>query len=69
MSIDDIATVLAGRTQTHDWRDTVVGRVRTIEDQIAKLDSARTYLNHLLTCRHENEFENCPKFRAGFPRP
>jgi DNA-binding transcriptional MerR regulator len=67
MSLDEIATVMAGHTG--QWRDTVLGRVSTIEAQMEKLDTARTYLNHLLTCRHEKNFEKCPEFRDGFPLP
>jgi len=43
MSLDEIATVMAGHTG--QWRDTVLGRVGTIEAQMAKLDTARTYLS------------------------
>jgi DNA-binding transcriptional MerR regulator len=67
MSLDEIATVMAGRSD--QWRDTVLGRVSTIEAQLARLDTARAYLNHLLTCRHEKNFEKCPEFRRGFPLP
>ncbi|MCP2163307.1 MerR family transcriptional regulator [Goodfellowiella coeruleoviolacea] len=64
LSLDEIATVLAGRTATHDWRDTVAARVEAIGAQITRLTTARTYLSHLLECPQDNALEQCPQFRA-----
>ncbi|WP_158890623.1 MerR family transcriptional regulator [Amycolatopsis anabasis] len=69
MSLDEIATVLAGRTETHDWRDTVTGRIAALEEQMAQLQSAHAYLRHLLQCPRENAFEQCPGFRANVAMP
>ncbi|WP_331772695.1 MerR family transcriptional regulator (plasmid) [Embleya sp. NBC_00888] len=41
MSLDEIAAVFAGRTATHNWRDTVESRISAIEAQMEQLDTAR----------------------------
>lgn len=61
MSIDEIATVLAA--DGPEWRGTVAARIAAVEEQRARLDSARDYLNHLLTCRRGADLERCPYFR------
>lgn len=63
MTLDEIATVLAGRTDNHDWRDTVTGRLTAIEEQMSRLNSAYEYLHHLMQCPRENGLEKCPEFR------
>ncbi|WP_219825475.1 MerR family transcriptional regulator [Nonomuraea typhae] len=62
LSIADITAILTGR-DAGGWRDTVSGRIEAIGEQIERLDAARTYLSHLLTCTHE-PLEACPTFRA-----
>ena len=57
LSLDEIATVLAGRTATHDWRDTVTARMNAIDAQVVQLTTARTYLSHLLGCPREHALE------------
>ncbi|MFI9456583.1 MerR family transcriptional regulator [Amycolatopsis sp. NPDC052450] len=68
LSLDEIATVLAGRTATYDWRDTVSARIEALESQLEKLATARTYLRHLLRCP-ENTLERCPEFRSTVELP
>lgn len=69
LSLDEIATVLAGRTGTHDWRDAVAARIEAVEAQLRTLTTARTYLNHLLECRQKNALEQCPEFRSTVELP
>jgi hypothetical protein len=44
-SLDEIAAILAGRTSTHDWRDTITARITAIDARIEQLIRVRT------TCR------------------
>nr|WP_042197530.1 MerR family transcriptional regulator [Kibdelosporangium sp. MJ126-NF4]CEL23028.1 Transcriptional regulator, MerR family [Kibdelosporangium sp. MJ126-NF4]CTQ90167.1 Transcriptional regulator, MerR family [Kibdelosporangium sp. MJ126-NF4] len=64
MSIDEISGVLTGQSIKDNWKDTVRARVDTIRSHIAKLDTAVTYLTHLLACPHSTRLEDCPDFRA-----
>lgn len=69
MSLDEIAAVLAGRTETHDWRDTVTDRLAAIEDRMAELDTARKYLKYMLQCTRDNPYLECQKFRTEIKIP
>ncbi|GAB2686885.1 MerR family transcriptional regulator [Nocardia thraciensis] len=69
LSLDEIATILGGRTATHDWRDTVATRIDAVNDQIDRLTTARTYLTHLLECPQDNAPERCPEFRSTVKLP
>ncbi|MBL1098506.1 MerR family DNA-binding protein [Streptomyces coffeae] len=68
MSIEEIATVLAA--DGPEWRDTVAARIAAVEEQQARLDGARDYLSHLLTCRRGGtDLERCPEFRGQVDIP
>ncbi|MFE5325191.1 MerR family transcriptional regulator [Embleya sp. NPDC056575] len=69
MSLDEIAAVLAGRTATHDWRDTVTSRITAIEAQMDQLDTARGYLAYMLECTRDNPAADCLQFRTEVPVP
>ncbi|WP_208902911.1 MerR family transcriptional regulator [Streptomyces incarnatus] len=60
LSLDEIATVLAGRTETGHWRETVHGRLAAIDEQIDRLGRARVYLVHYLDCPRDRPAEECP---------
>ncbi|MFF3917209.1 MerR family transcriptional regulator [Streptomyces sp. NPDC001852] len=60
MSLDEIATVLAGRTETGHWRDTVRGRMAAIDEQIDRLTQAKAYLAHYLSCPRDHPADDCP---------
>ncbi|MFI0420933.1 helix-turn-helix domain-containing protein [Spongiactinospora sp. 9N601] len=62
LTIDDIATVLTEH-ERKNWHHTVRDRIDAINEQAERLNAARTYLSHLLTCTHE-PLEECPDFRA-----
>ncbi|WP_028923923.1 MerR family transcriptional regulator [Pseudonocardia acaciae] len=64
LAIDDIALILTGESQARDWRDTITSKLADIENHMAQLDTARSYLSHLLDCPLENTLEQCPNFRA-----
>lgn len=63
MSLEDIATVLAGSIDGNDWRTTVSGRLTAVEEQIDRLRDAAGYLTHLLTCPRDAPATGCPELR------
>ncbi|MYW00159.1 MerR family transcriptional regulator [Streptomyces sp. SID3343] len=63
MSLEEIAAVLAGRTATHTWRDTVTSRIAALEAQTERLDTARGYLRYMLECTRDNPAADCLQFR------
>ncbi|GHC75196.1 MerR family transcriptional regulator [Streptomyces flavofungini] len=67
MSIDEIDTLLRRDAPAPDWQDTVHARITALQAHIARLDAARSYLGHLLTCAHGHDLERCPDFRATVP--
>lgn len=60
MSLDEIAIVLAGRTETGHWRDTIRGRMAAIDEQIDRLTQAKAYLAHYLSCPRDHPADDCP---------
>ncbi|MFE0042463.1 helix-turn-helix domain-containing protein [Streptomyces albireticuli] len=71
MSIEEIAGLLnrdaSGTSGGADWQETVHGRITALDAHIARLNAARAYLGHLLTCAHGDDLEKCPDFRATVP--
>ncbi|MER6031921.1 hypothetical protein [Streptomyces sp. NPDC001851] len=60
LSLDEITIVLAGRTETGHWRETVHGRLEAIDEQIDRLARARACLVHYLDCPRTHPAEDCP---------
>ncbi|QIB48311.1 helix-turn-helix domain-containing protein [Streptomyces aureoverticillatus] len=70
MSVEEIHSLLhRAAPPGTDWQSTVHARITTLEAHIARLEAARSYLGHLLTCAHGNDLERCPDFRATVPVP
>jgi DNA-binding transcriptional MerR regulator len=63
MSLDDIATLLAGRNDDQDWHDVVHNRIDSISVQIEQLTAAKAYLEHTLLCHRDNFATECPYLR------
>lgn len=63
MTIEQIATILAGRTAAHDWRETVLDQLDAIDVRLAELGQAKDYLSHLLDCPLDDSLETCQAFR------
>jgi DNA-binding transcriptional MerR regulator len=63
MSLDEIADMLRGRTERSDWREVAAGRIRAIDSQLDQLRSARSYLEHMLTCPRDDPAADCPELR------
>lgn len=69
LSLDDIAAALGVRDTDRGWRDTVSARIEAIEAETRRLETARSYLTYLLTCRHHGAPDECPYFREGVQLP
>lgn len=54
LRLDQIATLLAGRTADRHWHDTVRDRTRELDRQIEQLTAARRWLDHALGCQADN---------------
>lgn len=60
MSLDEIRTVLSGDSHSGGWQEAVRARLASCEEQLVRLQSARAYLAHALTCPRENPVDGCP---------
>ncbi|MFI9402492.1 MerR family transcriptional regulator [Nocardia sp. NPDC052316] len=69
LSLDEIATLLAARATTGDWRATVTAHMAAIDARMHELETARRYLHWLLTCPHDGELERCPNYRSSVALP
>jgi MerR family transcriptional regulator, copper efflux regulator len=63
MSLDDIALILAGSDEVPRWRVVVDRHVRTLETQIAELQTAKEFLEHVAS-HHESSPDGCPHYEA-----
>lgn len=69
MTLDDIAAVMAGRSATYDWRDTVNARIEAIDCHVEQLMVARNYLSYVLECTRDNPYRDCTVFRREITVP
>jgi MerR family copper efflux transcriptional regulator len=61
MSIEDVGEVVSGRAGGPHWHQTVRARMAALDQQIRRLSRAREYLQHTLTCSHDDP-SRCPHF-------
>jgi hypothetical protein len=54
MPLEQAAVVTSGDTVNADWQRTVRAQIAWLDDQRARLHSARDYLEHLLTCTSDD---------------
>ena len=66
LGLEEIAGLLATES---GWQEAVTTRIAEIDRERATLDTARAYLEHLLTCKHTDGLERCPAFRAAVNLP
>jgi DNA-binding transcriptional MerR regulator len=64
MSLDEIGTFLAGRTDDTDWRTAVENRIAACDEQLARLNAARATLSHMLRCPSDHPADSCPYLNA-----
>lgn len=63
LSLDQIAQVLRGRDGEQDWHDVLRDRITSINDQIHRLEQARSNLEHLVTCPSDHPDRDCEFLR------
>jgi len=63
MSLDDIASLLAGSEELPQWRVVIDRHVRTLEEQITQLQTAKEFLEHVASF-HEASPDGCPHYEA-----
>ncbi len=68
MTLDEIAAVLAGRSDAGDWREAIQHRMTAVDEQIERLTTARSYLAHYLGCPRDHPADDCPKVRGEVER-
>jgi len=59
LSLDDIGGVLAADTVA-DWKQIGRQRLAALDEQLASLQRARSYLAGALRCRHAHPLTECP---------
>jgi DNA-binding transcriptional MerR regulator len=60
-SLSEIKTLLLASEPSDDWRDTARRKVVELDEQIHKTVVARTALEHIVACPHEDVLD-CPNF-------
>ncbi len=63
LSLDQIAQVLCGRDGEQDWHDVLRDRITSINEQIQRLEQARSNLEHLVTCPSDHPDRDCDILR------
>jgi DNA-binding transcriptional MerR regulator len=67
LSLDDIAGVLAAET-VQDWKAIARRRLGALDDEIERLQAARTYLHAALLCRYDHPATDCRVMGAEIDR-
>jgi MerR family transcriptional regulator, copper efflux regulator len=60
MPLEQTAIVTSADTDNADWQRAVRAQIGRLEEQCARLQSARDYLKHLLTCTSDDPTADCP---------
>lgn len=60
MPLDQAAIVSNGQSDNDEWHRAVRAQIARLDEQCARLQSARDYLAHLLTCTSDDPTVDCP---------
>ncbi|HEX2285387.1 MAG TPA: MerR family transcriptional regulator, partial [Mycobacterium sp.] len=60
MPLDQTAIVTSGDSDNETWQCAVHDQITRLDEQCARLQSARAYLAHLLTCTSDDPTSDCP---------
>ena len=63
MGLEEIAQLMAGPSANRRWREVLEDRVEALRAQIAKMEEARSFLEHVVA-HHENAPDGCPYYEA-----
>ena len=58
LSLDDIEGVLAAG-DVHEWKEIAASRLEALDEQIARLEHARAYLQGAMLCRFDHPLTEC----------
>jgi len=67
LSLDDIAGVI-GAADIDEWKAIARARLAVLDEEIARLDHARTYLRGALGCPHDHPMTECRTMGAEIDR-
>ena len=67
LSLDDIAGVLAA-TSVDEWKPIAAERLKVLEQEIERLETARAYLTGTLMCRFDHPATDCRVMGAEIDR-
>ena len=71
MSLDDIGEILAGPDRTDRWQQLIDRQLRSLEERIERMETARSFLEHVAS-HHDSAPDGCPHYEAliwGHPPP
>jgi hypothetical protein len=64
MSLDEIGDILAGPAATQGWTQIIEGRIEALRRQAESIDTAREYLEHVLSHHHDSPPHGCHHFES-----
>jgi hypothetical protein len=67
LSLDDIAGIL-GSSNVREWKAIAARRLSALEDDLRRLEQARTYLQGALLCRFDHPATECQIMGAEIDR-
>lgn len=68
MSLDEIGDILAGPAANRRWAQIVSDRIETLGVQIEQMQTARSYLEHILTCHPDSAPDGCGHYESVLRR-
>ncbi len=63
LSLEEIGEILEGSSAIRNWAQIVQGRIDQLGTQIERMDTARTFLQHVAS-KHDTWPDGCPHFEA-----
>ncbi|SHG86126.1 MerR family transcriptional regulator [Streptoalloteichus hindustanus] len=60
MRLADIRTLVNNPVTTGEWQDVLQARMAQLNQQIDRLQEARRYLDHLMSCPRDDPANKCP---------
>ena len=67
LSLDDIAGILGAAT-VDEWKAIALGRLEALDQEIERLEHARSYLQGALLCRYDHPLSECAIMGAEIDR-
>jgi len=63
MRLDDIGQILAGSEGAKRWGELIEEQLRTLQDRIERMESAREFLQHVAS-HHDSAPDGCPHYET-----